>query len=95
MSTSVVIEYPTLNGMLITAEFDGTQVAKHYRDNYLFTSLGKAYEEAGKDKQLLDMAEFIFASLNQAIKRNYSSQEIALKEVEIWNTDGRAIIVGR
>jgi hypothetical protein len=91
MGTSRVLE--SNNGTVIV-EFDGTQVGKYWKDIYLVHAVDTASQESN-DSDLFKRANLIFSSVNNAVRRHYSGQELMLKEVTVWDEDGSSIIVSR
>jgi len=80
----------------ITVEFDGTKMEKYWNDPYLKKILVDAVKDVlTEDKDLFDFANFLYAQINQSVKRRYSGQELMLKSVEAYSFNGDTVTVSR
>lgn len=81
------VKYPS-----VIAVFDGTNTARFWKEPYLKKSIVDAVNDASDDKDIFDFANFIFASVNNAVKRRYKGQELMLESVEaLGNAETSAI----
>jgi hypothetical protein len=67
--------------------YDGTNIAKFYRDKYLNKIILDAIIDTGDGNDLYDFASLLFSYINNAVKRRSVGQELVLKSVEVFDED--------
>lgn len=74
----------TVSGTKIcSATYVGTNIARFWRDPFLKKALVDAINLAGTDKDAFDYCNFLFSSVDNAVRRRYGGRELTLDSVVI------------
>jgi len=89
MTNQVVISIETgyFKYPFVYVTYEGTKLHRFYKDGYLKSIIFDAAVDAKDDLDIFDFCNFIFSSVNQAIKRHYTGQDVILREVEVIADD--------
>lgn len=80
----------------VVVTYDGTNIGRFFKDEYLKKSVWDAIVDAKDDKDIYDFANFVFSAVNNAVKRHYRGQELMLLDVEVVNAeDERSVSISR
>ena len=80
VSTTIVLgEYR------IISTYGGTNTPRYWNDPFLRKAVEEAASKAGTDKDLFEYCNFIFAQVDNAIRRRYGGREIILSSIEVSN----------
>lgn len=75
----------------ITATYTGTNTPRYWNDPALVKFVEDAMVNAGNDKDLFDYCNFIFAQVDNAIRRRFGGREIVLSSIEV-DTGTKSVI---
>lgn len=67
----------------IKATYEGTNIARFWRDPFLRKAVQDAVKTAREDMDNFELCNFIFSSVNNAIRRRYGGQELQLESVTL------------
>lgn len=71
-------EYP-----FVEVTYDGNKVGRFFSDDYIRKSAQEVIAEATDNKDAYNFVNYIFAAVNQAVKRHYTGQDLMLESVRV------------
>ena len=90
MNANVIVSYES-DEYTIKATYSGTNVSRYWNDHFLKKSIEEAVTRAGTDKDLFDYCGFIFAQVDNAVRRRYGGREIIVHSITVSRAD-KAVI---
>jgi hypothetical protein len=63
--------------------YDGTQVSRFYKDQFLKNIISTAIRESSDSNDTYDYCNLIFSYINNAVRRRYNGQELQLYRVTV------------
>lgn len=82
MKASVTVAYEA-GDYVIEATYGGTNTPRYWNDPFLRKAIVEAVDKAGAEKDLFDYCNFIFAQVDNAIRRRYGGREVILDYINV------------